>query len=272
MKLISIASGKGGVGKTTLACNLSVALAEQNKKVLIIDGDLGMANVDIFFGVRPQYTIEDLIKGVSMAESITPALKNIDILAGGSGLYNLTQINSFQRREIMNQVSELKFKYDYALIDTAPGLHDYVLHLNSVADQCIILITQDPSSFADAYALIKVLYQKYKTQNFKVVCNLIEDIKGESLFVRFSEVVEKFLPVRLSYLGSLPQDPQLKKIQQMQRLILRQDSQQDLKIPSVKIFRQFALDIIDEPICTSFAGSLSKGLEGIFSQLVTGHA
>ncbi len=267
MKLISITSGKGGVGKTTLTCNLAVALAEQNQKVLIIDGDLGMANVDIFFGVRPKHTIEDLMSGVSINECITPALKHIDVLAGGSGLYSLTQMNAFQRREMMNQVSELKFKYDYALIDTAPGLHDYVLHLNSVADQCIIMLTQDPSSFADAYALIKVLHQKYKTQNFKVVCNLIEDHQGESLFVRFSEVVEKFLPVRLSYLGSLPLDIQLKKIQQMQRLALRHESE----IPSSKIFRQFAGQLIDQPICTSLVGSLSKGLEGIFSP-VAGHA
>jgi flagellar biosynthesis protein FlhG len=267
MKLISIASGKGGVGKTTLTCNLAVAMAEQNKKILIIDGDLGMANVDIFFGVRPKHTVEDLLSGVPISECVTQALKNVDILAGGSGLYNLTQMNAFQRREMMNQVSELKFKYDYALIDTAPGLHDYVLHLNSVADQCLIVITQDPSSFADAYALIKVLHQKYKTQNFKVVCNLIDESNGDSLFVRFSEVVEKFLPVRLSYLGSLPQDQQLKKIQQMQRSVFRQDS----IVPSAKVFRQFASHLVSEQNAISFSGTLSKGLEGIFNP-VAGHA
>jgi flagellar biosynthesis protein FlhG len=267
MKLISIASGKGGVGKTTLTCNLAVALAEKNQKVLIVDGDLGMANVDIFFGVRPKHTIEDLINGIPVHECVTSALKNIDILAGGSGLYNLTQMSAFQRREMMNQVSELKFKYDYALIDTAPGLHDYVLHLNSVADQCVVVITQDPSSFADAYALIKVLHQKYKTQNFKVVCNLIDETSGGSLFVRFSDVVEKFLPVRLSYLGSLPQDLQLKKMQQMQRLILRQDPE----IPSAAIFRTLATSLISDFGQPSNSQSLSKGLEGIFSP-VPGHA
>jgi flagellar biosynthesis protein FlhG len=146
-------------------------------------------------------------------------------------------------------------------------LHDYVLHLNSVADQCVVVITQDPSSFADAYALIKVLHQKYKTQSFKVVCNLIDQASGEALFVRFSEVVEKFLPVRLSYLGSLPQDLQLKKMQQMQRLILRQDSE----IPSAAIFRTFATSLISDFGQSTNNYTLSKGLEGIFSP-VAGHA
>jgi flagellar biosynthesis protein FlhG len=267
MKLISITSGKGGVGKTTLTCNLAVALSEQNQKVLILDGDLGMANVDIFFGIRPQLTIDDLIRGVSIHDCITPALNRIDILAGGSGLQNLIQLNAFQRREMMSQVSELKFKYDYVLIDTAPGLHDHVLHLNSVADQCLVLLTQDPSSFADAYALIKVMNQKYKTQKFKIVCNLIEKKSGESLFIRFSEVVEKFLSVSLSYAGSLPVDNELKQIQQVQRLALRHE----YEIPSAKIFRQLASDIIEQPFCTDLSAPLSKGLAGIFNP-VAGHA
>ncbi len=271
MKLISIASGKGGVGKTTMTCNLAVAIAEKNKRVLILDGDLGMANVDIFFGIRPKHTIEDLLNGVSISECITPAFKNIDVLAGGSGLYNLTQMSAFQRREVINQVSELKFKYDYVLIDTAPGLHEYVLHLNSVADQCVVMITQDPSSFADAYALIKVLHQKYRTQNFKIVCNLIEEDQGDALFIRFSEVVEKFLPVRLSYLGSLPTDLQLRRLQQMQRVVLRHNSGVALEIPSAPLFRQFANEIVSDSDTTQHIAPLSKGLEGIFRP-VAGHA
>lgn len=271
MKLISIASGKGGVGKTTMTCNLAVAIAEQNKRVLIVDGDLGMANVDIFFGIRPKHTIEDLLNGISISECITPAFKNIDVLAGGSGLYNLTQMSAFQRREVINQVSELKFQYDYVLIDTAPGLHDYVLHLNSVADQCLVLITQDPSSFADAYALIKVLHQRYKTQNFKIVCNLIEEDQGDALFVRFSDVVEKFLPVRLSYLGSLPTDLQLRRLQQMQRVVLRHNSGLAAEIPSAKLFRQFANELLSESGSRTEITPLSKGLAGIFRP-VAGHA
>ena len=211
MKILSVSSGKGGVGKTSLTCNLAYGLSILGKKVLIFDGDLGMANVDIFFGVYPQKNLQDLIEGLSLKESLTSVAHNIDLLAGGNGLHNLCHLDAFQRREIINRLADVSYTYDYLIIDTSPGLHDHVLHLNSIADESLIILTSDPSSFTDAYALIKVLNQKYKMQKFSIVCNQVRDERqGEQLYLKFTEVVHQFLPVRLFYKKSILFDPQMK--------------------------------------------------------------
>lgn len=270
MKIISISSGKGGVGKTTLACHLALALSAHNKRVLIVDGDLGLANVDIHFGVRPRNHLGDILEGKSVKECITPVLKNIDLMAGASGISELTALNSFQRRELIKQVQDLQFSYDYAIIDTASGIHEHVLHLNAVADDCVVVLSQDPTSFADAYALIKVLHQKYKMQNFKVVCNQIRNQSGEQLFIKFSEVVEKFLPVGLSFLGSIPYDEMVQIIQQQQRLIMRQS----LNTQAGEVIKSIAIDLITDSQSDAYAehvGQKTSGFEAIFRP-ATGHA
>jgi len=270
MKIVAISSGKGGVGKTTVTCQLALALADQDKKILIVDGDLGLANIDIHFGVRPISHIGDVLTGKSIASCITPLLTNVDLIAGGSGLVELTRLNAFQRREIINQVQDLQFQYDIALIDTASGIYDHVLHLNAIADECIVVVTPDPSSFADAYALIKVLHQKYKLQNFKILFNHLRSNNGAHLFVKFSEVVEKFLSVRLSYAGGLMYDEQIIKAQQQQRLIMRQNYESLTQ----QIFKHMAVDLLDQEEFNSYSNRKAiqnVGLEAIFRP-ASGHA
>ena len=199
------------------------------------------------------------------------------MLAGGSGLSELMTLTAFERREIVQQIQTIHLNYDYVLIDTAPGLHDYVLHLNSVADQCILLITQDPSSFADAYALIKNLNHKYKMKNFQVICNLVDLTTGEILFTKFAEVVEKFLTLHLSYLGAISDDPALRKAQQMQRLIMRQNvvsvAQNQIKQISVQLITKLneaqGYDAYKTELSESSTNNI--GLGGIFFP-VPGHA
>jgi len=268
MKILSVTSGKGGVGKTSIVCNMALGLSKMGKKVLIFDGDLGMANVDIFFGVHPQKGLQDLINATPLKDCLTQVAHNIDLLAGGSGLYALCHLNAFQRREILAHISELNYMYDYLIIDTAPGLHDHVLHLNSVADECLVLLTPDPSSFTDAYALIKVLYQKHKTQKISIICNQVQDEKaGASLYLRFAEVVQQFLPIRLCYKKTIPFDQQLKLSNQLQRLILRQDAK---SISSVALISLCAKIASENQIMAS-VGNTVKGLDIIFRP-ASGHA
>lgn len=226
-QIVSVTSGKGGVGKTTLVANMAVTLAQAGDRVLIFDGDLGMANVDIFFGVRPEGTLYDVLSGKkTIREILTEVAPGIHLLPGGSGLPEFQSMNHFQRRALLESVSELPHDFGWMLIDTAPGIADNVLYLNAAAEKIMVVITPDPASLADSYALIKVLHQRMKEKHFTIVCNQVRDSQeGLGLFHRFQEVVSKFLDVGLDYGGSVPVDAYLKKATQMQRLVSRHEPQ-----------------------------------------------
>jgi flagellar biosynthesis protein FlhG len=224
-KTIAITSGKGGVGKSTLTANIAYALALRGKRVLILDGDLGMANMDIMFGVKPNGSVLDVLHGEKdIKEILTPLAPQIDLIPGGSGLVDLNRLNGFERRALLDSVAGLEHNYDYMLIDTAPGISDNVLYLNSAAQRSAVIINPDPASFADSYGLIKVLHKEYKENKFAIICNQVQnDLEGFSLFNRFNEVVNRFLFIGLDYWGALPVDPLFKKSTQAQRLIVRHE-------------------------------------------------
>ncbi|HWU42724.1 MAG TPA: MinD/ParA family protein, partial [Bdellovibrio sp.] len=207
-RTISITSGKGGVGKTTLVANLALSLAQRGKKVLILDGDLGMANVDILFGVKTNGNIHDIISGQrEMKDILLEVSKDVFLVPGGSGVVEFNHMNHFERRAMVEAVSALPLGFDYLLIDTAPGIAENVLFLNSAAQTVSVVITPDPASFADAYALIKVLHRQYKVNRFSIICNQVRDEdEGLGLYKRFNDVVNKFLYIGLDYWGSIPND------------------------------------------------------------------
>ncbi len=227
VKTIAITSGKGGVGKSTLTANIAYALALQGKKVLIFDGDLGMANVDIMFGVKASGSILEVLHGdKDISEILVPLTPNISLIPGGSGLVELGRLSAFERRSLVDSVASLEHSFDYMLIDTAPGISDNVLYLNAAAQMSAVIINPDPASLADSYALIKVLHQEYKENKFAIICNQVgTELEGLGLFNRFNDVVNKFLCIGLDYCGSLAMDPLFRKSTQTQRLIMRHEPQ-----------------------------------------------
>ena len=220
-KTISITSGKGGVGKTTTVSNLAYQLSQEGSRVLVLDGDLGMANIDIMFGSRAQHSIHDVLSGKKMLqEVIHPLRPNIDLIPGGSGVYGLHQMSIQQRYSLLQQVSDLDTAYDYMLIDTAPGIDENVLHLNSAAQQIVILVTPDPSSLTDAYALIKVLNQKRGETKFSIVSNQVgSEPEGLRLYKRLCDVADQFLCVSLDYMGDIRADLNLRQATRSQQLV-----------------------------------------------------
>lgn len=226
-RVVSVTSGKGGVGKTSLIVNMAIASAKSGKKVLIFDGDLGMANVDIFFGLKSHANINDLLsQRVLLQDVLLKADEGVYLISGGNGILEANSFNSFQRRAIVETLGQLSREFDLIYIDTAPGIGENVLSLNAAADLITVLITPDPSSFADAYSLIKVMNAKYKENRFAIVCNMVRDeADGYAYFERFNQVADRFLNISLDYVGSIPLDPSLRRSNAQQRIVLKHDPQ-----------------------------------------------
>lgn len=222
-KTLSFTSGKGGVGKTMLTANFANLLANSGKKVLILDGDIGLANVDILLGVRPQKTLQQFFnQEASLEEVVLKVDKNLHLIPGASGLENLSHLDNFKRKMLVDEVSRFDTAYDYLIIDTASGVDDNVLYLNGAVDQICVVVLPEPTSLTDSYALIKLMNQKFKQPNFSVICNqVLNEKEGKELFHRLNRVCGQFLNVSLDYMGSIPFDIKLRQSVSEARLITK---------------------------------------------------
>lgn len=219
MKSFSIASGKGGVGKTSFVVNLSYALSQLKQKVLIFDADLGLANVDIMLGLTPKYDIRYVLNGTfTLKEIILETEYGFAIIPAGSGAIELTQLSTEQKLLLRAQMEETFSSYDYLFFDIAAGISDNVLFFSQLADERIVLVTPEPTSMADAYAYLKVLFQKGRVRDFHIVVNMAKDEReGKKIYSQLQYVTEKFLPgLRLIYLGCLLYDECVKKAIKLQ--------------------------------------------------------
>ena len=222
-KTISVTSGKGGVGKSTLVANLAHSFSKSGQRVLILDGDLGMANVDVMFGIRPRFHLEHVLSGQKhLSEIIVEVSEGIFLIPGGSGIEAMQMLSPFERQFIMDQVGELEQPFDVMLIDTASGIDANVLNLNSAAQEIMVVLTPEPASLTDAYALIKVMHKNHGENRFSVVLNMVQD-ETEALhtFQRLSDVAQNFLNVSLDYKGFVPMDTDLRMATKSQHLVTR---------------------------------------------------
>lgn len=208
LKKISIASGKGGVGKTITAVQLALSARRQNKKVLILDGDLGMANVDVVLGLRPRYNINDVIDGgVELQDIILQGPMGIHLIPTGSGLASLANLPLTQRVSILDQLEDISNEYDIIIIDTGAGISDTVIHLNSVSDEVVVVTTPEPHAMTDAYAFIKVMSEKYQDTKINLLINqAVNQAHGLKIARRITDVVSRFLDTNVNVIGVVPHD------------------------------------------------------------------
>ncbi len=210
--VMAVTSGKGGVGKTNVVGNLAIACQRMGKKVLIFDADLGLANIDIIFGLNPKYSIEDIIKGdKELSQIIIKGPEGVAIIPASSGVQQLAHLSEGQKINLLNEFDSLNNLFDILLIDTGAGISSNVIYFNLAAEERIIVVTPEPTSITDAYALIKVMFYQHGTKNFILLINMVKNEKeAKSVYNNLSQVVGRFMGgISLEYAGFIPWDSRL---------------------------------------------------------------
>ena len=220
-RVIAITSGKGGVGKTNIVSNLGFALSQLGKKVLILDADLGLGNIDVLLGLAPKYNLSHVLAGEkSIAEIIIKGPGNMNILPASSGIQELTKLTKAQRIQILTELDLLIDQIDILLIDTAAGISSNVMCFNVFAQEIMVVVTPEPTSITDAYALMKVLSLKYSEKHFKLLVNLAPSAQdAREVFRQLNLVADRFLNISIEYSGYVLFDKNITKCVRRQKIV-----------------------------------------------------
>lgn len=217
-QVLTVTSGKGGVGKSNLVLNAAIVLSRRKKKVLILDADMGLANIDILIGMASRYNLSHVLSGeMELVDVIGEGPSGIHVLPASSGVEWMANLTVEQKHVFVEKMDGLNGLYDVVLIDTGAGISSNVTYFNLAAQTRIVIVTPEPTSLTDAYALIKVLHQSYHQKEFEVVVNFVGSEKEAlEVYRNLTTVADRFLDVRLGYMGHIERDDHLR------RAVLRQ--------------------------------------------------
>lgn len=264
VRVIAISAGKGGVGKSNVAINLAIALAQMDKQILLFDADLGLANIDIMLGLTVTYNLSHVINGgCHLSDIMLSGPCGIKIIPSASGTGHMTQLTTLELAGIVNAFDGLTDDYDYMLIDTAAGISDTVLSFARSSQEIIVVVCDEPTSLTDAYAFIKVMYERYEWRHFHVVANMIRSHReGRELFNRLYQVAEKFLDIHLNYLGDIFFDEHVHQAVKKQKAVILAfpDS------PAAKAFKQLARHVEHWQTKFDVGGNTSFFLERLITK------
>ncbi|HLV19146.1 MAG TPA: flagellar synthesis regulator FleN [Pseudomonas sp.] len=221
VQVIAVTGGKGGVGKTSVAVNLSLALADLGRRVMLLDADLGLANVDVMLGLAPKRNLADVIEGeCELRDVIIPGPGGIRIVPASSGAASMVRLSTQQHAGLIQAFSDISDSIDVLIIDTAAGIGDGVTSFVRAAQEVLLVVTDEPTSITDAYALIKLLNRDYGLSRFRVLANMTQSPEeGRNLYAKLTKVTERFLDVALQYVGAIPADELVRKAVQKQRAV-----------------------------------------------------
>lgn len=220
-RIIAITSGKGGVGKTNIAANIGYSLSKYGKKVLVIDADLGLGNLDILLGIAPRYNISHVLnREKSVGDIIVNGPGNLKILPASSGIQELTRLSHSQRSFLSDELKKIIRSFDILLIDTAAGISSNVLYFSINAQEIMVVVTPEPTSITDAYALIKILSIKYSEKKFKLIVNLASSAQeANGVYRQLNLVTSRFLNISVEYFGCVLLDRNIKNCVKKQKIV-----------------------------------------------------
>ncbi len=266
VKVIAVTSGKGGVGKTNVSVNLAVSLSRKGHNVVLMDADLGLANVDVMLGLHSKFNISHVLSGEKTLDEILmvgPA--GMQVIPATSGVKRMAELTPVENAGLIRAFGDLQFPVDIMLVDVAAGISDSVVSFSRAANEVIVVVCDEPSSITDAYAMIKVLGRDYKVERFHILSNMVEsEAHGRILFKKLSLVAERFLDVTLDYLGTIPYDKALRRAVQKQNAVCELEPNS----PSSQAFRKIAGGVERWPLPSRAGGYLEFFVERLLQSEV----
>jgi flagellar biosynthesis protein FlhG len=263
-KVIAVTGGKGGVGKTNVTLNTAISLAQQGKRVMVLDADLGLANVDVLLGLRVEKNLSHVLSGeCTLDEVLVEGPFGIKIAPATSGSQSMTELTPSEHAGLIGAFSELQSQIDVLIVDTAAGISDMVLSFSKASQDIMMVVCDEPTSLTDAYALIKILNKEHGVFRFKIVANMVRNMReGDELFSKLSKVTNRFLDVALELVAVIPFDENVRKSMRRQKAIVEAFPTS----PAAIAIRRLAKKAIDWPIPDQPGGHLEFFLEQLVSK------
>ena len=270
VRVIAIASGKGGVGKTNLSVNLGVSLCKLGKKVALLDADMGLANVDILLGLHPEYNLTHVINGEkTLGDIVVEGPQGLKVIPASSGVQHMAEMGVIEQAGIISAFSEFEHDIDVLLVDTAAGIHSSVVNFARASQEILIVVCDEPTSLTDAYALIKLLNRDHGVNRFHIITNMVDTLQdGKALYQKLCKVTDQYLDVALYFTGAIPFDKSLRQAVKKQQAVVESMPQS----PASQAIKGLAKKVINWPSQRAVGGYLEFFVERLIESTQQGES